>query len=1062
MIPPDDLSTILSSRGVGYTIVTADNCDSLRPTNDWGIGLTAKEIAVFSQTFPVASMNWIDLRAFLRKAGQGSILIRLCRHLAERAYGRYCETNDSAALQAAYALTAEAWLAEEDVTNLIAYIPADKFLAFFEEGKALRVYRSHTYRSPNSRCTTPIYSLPDLTQRGLPEGYREHPWSFRILENYLAELTGVPILDLGQLLWQAGQSRELIRTLWLFSQDALAEVARITSSAWLPVKPTYGGISEMAMRAVLLHGLCDPWLWDSVAGYRDSLAGCYRHLDRCLLTESQLASGEGAKAFAHILQAWCSCYLARKIRSALENTLEASRGILQDNPSDQRSDAYCEAATRLRDVGEQLLDNRRIDLADEGVAAEPRSAAGLYMTEMATSGSAILSPSPLFRQFYGCYLTLNQAWRKFREQMSVQEQASGEVLAALVTEYQRLAAYTHVPAHELAVLEWAYRQDVEGIQRRLQAIGDAAFLRVNLRSPWVTLDTTERVHFEVQNIGSRTAYQVRLELETDGNAFSMHSESTFAVADLPQGDRRQFTWQVTPKSGEMTLHIRCSYRDHERRIVDHPLEPISIPVHSRIGRGGKPAFDPYPTIRLPASGELFYGRRVIVGHIIKRLVKSSVTMISGPRRIGKTSILAEIYLMLTDLTERRRMELELGLDPAVVVALNKIRPVNFDLQGLSRYDPRPNEVFFSRLYQRICDELKLGYNTDEVVQAFKHDPLETFRRRIADIFRQFPEQEIQLLILMDEWDELYCKEFDSLHSNIRSLMQTQKRINWIFTSTWGAMREIVRPSSALYNLFERVDIEGVDETDAIRLITEPSRKVNVEWQGEAIINVINETAGWPFLIVSVCGKVFDLLSKGTNEVTVELVRTAIHLLQEEITTEGLYFGYLWQADNTAKDEKFEPMRWLGRLVLWCLTECHPAAQSFEGIEDWIKCKLGEHGLTVPGSESNLSEALEEEIKRLDKIYGAIKQVKRSSSLGEQIKETNISNGGGGENRQEVPFYTISVPIIRESLLTLIPRGASKEKAWMARAYSLLRQELQQCDQQRQVTDMRIKESVLVK
>ena len=377
-------------------------------------------------------------------------------------------------------------------------------------------------------------------------------------------------------------------------------------------------------------------------------------------------------------------------------------------------------------------------------------------------------------------------------------------------------------------------------------------------------------------------------------------------------------------------------------------------------RGG----NPYQA-GVPLTGIRFYGREKEIREILYLLI-AGVTqpiLLRGSRRIGKTSILFQLRYLLTHEGELERLKFS-GDDE---IALRKIHPVLKSLQEIPGVDYIAR--WLQSLYMDICESVGINYSKEPLENEFTTDPSRAFSKYMNHLFEQLPE--IRLLIMIDEWDEQ--RHLPELESILRAIMQNDHRINWIISSTWILRAEMNRYGSPLYGLLKHMEIKEMDWASASSLIVDPSNKIGVTWQQDAVVTLLDQTARRPYLIQLLCQEVIDALySQSSNFVDLKIVDLVIKEFINTPQAHGQYFSFLWTSEFLVKENQGDAgLHWLGRLILLALDNSF-SGLTYLKIKQVIQNELHKRKLTIP--QDFFEEEFTEQMIELEHIFDAISLV----------------------------------------------------------------------------------------
>lgn len=359
--------------------------------------------------------------------------------------------------------------------------------------------------------------------------------------------------------------------------------------------------------------------------------------------------------------------------------------------------------------------------------------------------------------------------------------------------------------------------------------------------------------------------------------------------------------------------------------------------------------------------EMFFGREDIINRIRRQLStrhRANVVLLEGNRRTGKTSILGRLQA------------------PDV---LPDWITVNCSLQGGEGHARKPglstNEVF--RLMARHVGlavhsaglrvwlpdmdppdprkRFKIAF-IKAVRRAFSGSrPFETFELFLQTVIDAAKPRRI--LLMLDEFDKLQEGIDNGITSpqvpeNIRYLLHTYPGVSAILTGSRRLKRLREEYWSALFGLGHRVAVSELRGRDARLLVTQPVEG-RLSYVPEARDRVVDLCARHPFLIQSLCNRIFDRAAEsGGRLVTVgEANRAAMEMVRD-----NEHFRTLWDYAETERK----------RLILaWCqrLQEGpDPVTLSL------LETKLEESGVIVPRGHrlgDDLEFLRELELVRLD-------------------------------------------------------------------------------------------------
>ena len=439
------------------------------------------------------------------------------------------------------------------------------------------------------------------------------------------------------------------------------------------------------------------------------------------------------------------------------------------------------------------------------------------------------------------------------------------------------------------------------------------------------------------------------------------------IAYLSDGGTCELPLVVRPKDTTRPLRIVVSWK--VQRLDGTPASGEKwIDLQVRSSGAVEPAGDlgasPYIVGSPVDRPEMFFGRADVMARIRRQLgarAHANVILLEGNRRTGKTSIL-------------RQME-KADAPPGWI-------PVYCSLQAAEGDATRsgiPTRNVFRLLAWRTARVLhKVGVETwfpelpgrdagrpfelafrAALNQAFAGDhPFETFKLYVDAAIRIASPRRI--LLMLDEFDKLQ-EGIDAgitspqVPENIRHLLQHQPGLSAIITGSRRLKRLREEYWSALFGLGHRVGISALPIDAARRLATEPVEG-RLDYLPQARDRVVELCARQPFLVQSLCNRVFDQAAAGGRRtITADVVAEAA----AEMVRDNEHFRTLWDYAGTERR----------RLLLML---CDRLSEGPDGVNlDLLQVKL--HELKVPVSRirdltADIAELRELELIELDNSY----------------------------------------------------------------------------------------------
>lgn len=262
-------------------------------------------------------------------------------------------------------------------------------------------------------------------------------------------------------------------------------------------------------------------------------------------------------------------------------------------------------------------------------------------------------------------------------------------------------------------------------------------------------------------------------------------------------------------------------------------------------------FNPYIAGAPVLSNAMFFGRKKLLGRVLNMIHANSL-MITGDRRIGKTSFMHHLKMALAD---------DEGTE-------FKFFPVSVDLQGV------PEHTFFHTMMSEIVDALDLApetltelrfrsENDDYDDRDFSRD----LQRVITDLKTRTPKK-VKLALLLDEVDEL--NEYsERVNQRLRSVFMKTFSENLVAVmSGVGIRRSWKSEGSPWYNFFDEFELSGLSRDEAEELIRTPVQGV-FRFEDEAVERILNASELKPYIIQKFCiHAVNHMIEEGRSTIAV--------------------------------------------------------------------------------------------------------------------------------------------------------------------------------------------------
>jgi AAA+ ATPase superfamily predicted ATPase len=292
---------------------------------------------------------------------------------------------------------------------------------------------------------------------------------------------------------------------------------------------------------------------------------------------------------------------------------------------------------------------------------------------------------------------------------------------------------------------------------------------------------------------------------------------------------------------------------------------------------------PYVTGTPLKTNDVFVGRRDVFQFIRQNLVgahQNNIIILHGQRRTGKTSVLYRLGEVLQD------------SHIAVLI----------DMQG----KPARGEADF--LYA-IADDIVFTLEDHAIEmdlpprEAFSEAPEFYFRARF--LRRLLPRLgDRQLLLIFDEFEELQRRVEDGrlqpdIFQFLRNLMQHEEKVDFIFAGTHKLEELGMEYWSVLFNIATYRPISFLSTKEMRRLIQEPVKESNLEYDPLAIERIIQVTAGHPYFAQLVLHEM--IVYRNEMEVSYLTAVDVDEVLERIVARGEAHFRYIW-AESSPEEQ----------------------------------------------------------------------------------------------------------------------------------------------------------------
>jgi len=927
-----------------------ESADPIGP-GDWLIAL--EEIQLFRADINPRAPHFIDLRPILRAAGGSGALCQTLFDLAHLCHRR--SRREARFRIPAWSLAAECWLADEEIDDLVCFVPDSSFEDFAQTGAGSRYYRTLPGVEAPDAGRFQLASFEMLFDRGartVPAG--DVTFALPVLAAYLRKHGAAECADLGHIFWRAGRVPELSQTLALLARDISAMSPFVRRERELDLESAL----DAAWRACILLGLENPS--PEVRGFHEQLL---RATYQTLIVVLNALAEQGDRVAQNYylgLAAWFGCHKPEGAGLQIETQLRQVVRHLSVVCNAPNADAdFLAHAQQVRNVA-----NASVSLMSGGGQPEViqdyldqiSAPAGSRSDYRRTAANAQSRP-PLLSEFF---VRGFQELAIFAEQIrllylsTLHEDDKVRRLKQMIAHLEDTERQLFALPHELAVLRALYSQTIWQTGNLARNLKGSALLELQLSTSTVQQHQPSHVTLALRNLGRAPADGVTVTLD-DSERFSILSlTANVDIEQLPPSATSSIAFEIQPRvDDQLPLRFTIKYHDQQgyhSKPQDFTAQVISLD-RGPFTRKANPYIFGNP-IQEPRH---FYGRRAEVLSVVDHLVASATQniLVRGARRTGKTSALYMLKAIIENTADARA---HFGIHRDWDAPLDTLRAAFLDLSGLPGVGGRGLSA--SEFYRAVCTA------TAQAV-GLSPEPPESADSMTRAIFQQEMERYLaalppggRLVVLLDEFDVVETITEPEFYYHLRHIITYLQRITWVVASAAGLYQAVRDYASPLFNVFRIVEITRLNPGDARRLIRDPIAGERVQFLDEAVEAVLEQTGCHPYFLQLLCSEIVEHLNaKQTNYV----LRSTVQIVVENIVGRGRaaydHFAYLW--DHT------DPF---GRLILIHLL-ASPEPLNHETL--WAQIRARVLDVRAPYDETTLKTLYEQHVRWLRNVVEAI-------------------------------------------------------------------------------------------
>jgi type I restriction enzyme M protein len=337
---------------------------------------------------------------------------------------------------------------------------------------------------------------------------------------------------------------------------------------------------------------------------------------------------------------------------------------------------------------------------------------------------------------------------------------------------------------------------------------------------------------------------------------------------------------------------------------------------------------------------MFFGRQAVLADIQTHIGGGTkVILLEGNRRTGKTSILRQLQRPGMRLVDRWIM-VESNFQGTVGDALKNGIPT----EGVFRMLVRDIGFACAKAgapvllpgMSSVADLNMFRFHFAKALNTYFDgiDPYEALQIYIDMVTATIAPR--RLLLMLDEFDKLQVGIDNHVTSpqvpeNIRNLLQTRSSVAAIITGARRLKRLREEYWSALFGFGHRIGVDPLAPSEVADLVTRPVEG-RLAFSEDAIQAITQETARQPYLVQSLCARIFELAKWNKWR---RIRATEVNEAASRMVHDNEHFQALWRYAETERR----------RYLLWL---CHRLADEPHRVNAALLTqRLEEAGVIVP-------------------------------------------------------------------------------------------------------------------
>lgn len=277
----------------------------------------------------------------------------------------------------------------------------------------------------------------------------------------------------------------------------------------------------------------------------------------------------------------------------------------------------------------------------------------------------------------------------------------------------------------------------------------------------------------------------------------------------------------------------------------------------------------------PVPREDIVHREDFLISLISRLSAGQSVILSGPRRIGKTSLAHEVLRRLkeqgyyTGTVDFFRMTGKRDLATHIINACLENRT------GLGK----TMDALKDRA-RAIAGTAKLAVKIEDLELILGFPQQEPDEEKLLDYALELPgvlaeRDNKQMVVLLDEFQDAGRIAGNDIYKRMRAHFQVQNKVAYLFLGSKEGMMETLfgDRKQAFYRFATMLPLPPIPEQSWISYITHKFNSRGVGTDRDSLVQIIDKTGGHPQDTMLVCSEIFyALLEAGQNKLSREMVR----------------------------------------------------------------------------------------------------------------------------------------------------------------------------------------------